>query len=299
MKRLFIALGVLALAALIAFLGVTGYMANQRAIRLNKALMEAEARIMDLEARNEMLQAEAKGSSQTARSESVPAAPAANAGSSSSSASSQAAAAQPVAAVPAGEMVRYAAFGGASNLMQLKGTSSVHDWQVQGRLIGGSAQFPAGFPSVPPAVALTNPIQAQVSVMVPVRSLTSVHADGRPYSTAMDDIMYGKLLVDQFNRLTFSLEALTFNKTAEGGSFIYDAVGQLAVAGKTNQIKLPVTVLSDGDKLRFDGTVGLKMTDFGITPPAPALAGVSIKTGDEVTVGFTWWARRSTPAAGK
>jgi hypothetical protein len=299
MKRLFIALGVLALAALIAFLGVTGYMASQRATRLNKALMEAEARIMDLETKNEMLQAEAKGSSQTARSESVPAAPAANAGSSSSSASSQAAAAQPGVAVPAGEMVRYAAFGGASNLMQLKGTSSVHDWQVQGRLIGGSAQFPAGFPSVPPADALTKPIPAQVSVMVPVRSLTSVHADGRPYSTAMDDIMYGKLLVNQFNRLTFSLDELVFKKAAESGGFIYDSVGQLAVAGKTNQIKMPVTVLKDGDRLRFDGTVGLKMTDFGITPPAPALAGVSIKTGDEVTVSFTWWARRAAPAAGK
>ena len=103
--------------------------------------------------------------------------------------------------------------------------------------------------------------------MVPVRSLTSVHADGRPYSTAMDDIMYGKLLVDKFNRLTFSLDELVFKKAADGGAFVYEAAGQLAVAGKTNRITMPVTVTAqDGDKLKFDGAVGLKMTDFGITP---------------------------------
>jgi len=38
--------------------------------------------------------------------------------------------------------------------------------------------------------------------------------------------------------------------------------------------------------------VKVKMTDFKITPPAPSLAGVSIETGDEVTLRFVWWVNR-------
>jgi hypothetical protein len=34
------------------------------------------------------------------------------------------------------------------------------------------------------------------------------------------------------------------------------------------------------------------MTDFKITPPSPSFGGVSIKTGDEVTLSFVWWVNR-------
>jgi hypothetical protein len=44
------------------------------------------------------------------------------------------------------------------------------------------------------------------------------------------------------------------------------------------------------DKCKFYtlAPVKLKMTDYGITPPNPNIAGVGIKTGDEISLTFDW-----------
>jgi hypothetical protein len=52
----------------------------------------------------------------------------------------------------------------------------------------------------------------------------------------------------------------------------------------------------EGNKLKFSGTNSLKMTDFGIKPPAPALALGLIKTGDDVKVSFEWVTGQSAAA---
>jgi hypothetical protein len=39
------------------------------------------------------------------------------------------------------------------------------------------------------------------------------------------------------------------------------------------------------------------MTDFGISPPSPSLPGVTIKTGDEVTLKFEWWVKPTQRAS--
>ena len=44
----------------------------------------------------------------------------------------------------------------------------------------------------------------------------------------------------------------------------------------------------DGGKLKVSGKTPLKMTDFGIKPPAPAVGLGLIKTGDEVKISFEW-----------
>ena len=83
---------------------------------------------------------------------------------------------------------------GLTNLVRIEGTSTVHDWQVEGHLIGGSAELGPGLPTRPGAQALPGVVDAKVSVFIPVRSLKSVEKNGSPYSDPMDEIMYGKLL---------------------------------------------------------------------------------------------------------
>ena len=185
--------------------------------------------------------------------------------------------------------MRYAAFSraGLTNLVRIEGTSTVHDWQVEGHLIGGSAEFGQGFPTQPGAQALPGPVEAKVSVFIPVRSLKSVEKDGRPYSDAMDEIMYGKLLEPTNKRITYTLTSLTLKEPPREVTdpFLYEATGNLCVAGVTNAITMPVSVLPDADGwIQFAGSVKVKMTDFKIEPPSPSLGGVSIKTGDEVTL---------------
>jgi hypothetical protein len=60
---------------------------------------------------------------------------------------------------------------------------------------------------------------------------------------------------------------------------------------------MPVTVLlpNPAGRMRFEGSVKVKMSDFKIAPPAPSLGGVSIKTGDDVTLRFVWWVNRANP----
>jgi hypothetical protein len=45
----------------------------------------------------------------------------------------------------------------------------------------------------------------------------------------------------------------------------------------------------EGNKLKVSGKTKLKMSQFGITPPAPKIALGLIKTGDEVSVEFNWF----------
>jgi hypothetical protein len=292
MKKALIVLGGLGILALVLYLGVMNHLSGQRADRLQRALMEAEARVLDLEAdiqiANDRITELARAGKPSPGTDGSSPAPATNA----------------APGVPAeaagGGLLRYAAAGGVglTNLVRIEGTSSVHDWQVEGHLLGGTAEFPPGFTKVSGTQPNRVPLEARANVFIPVRSLKSIHPDGRPYSDPMDEIMYGKLLAEEHKRLIFTLTslALTNSPRESGGPVEYEAKGSLLVAGQTNTVTLPVSMVpaSDG-KLQFTGSVKVKMTDFNITPPAPSAAGVVIRTGDEVTLRFSWWVK---PVAG-
>jgi len=294
MKRALGILGVIAVAALIVFLAVTRYLAQERAAKLDRALMDAQAQVIQLEADKEAVN---QRLAELMRAQPAPT-PAA-------SAAGRAPATAPAAAQPAtGSLVRYAAFSqaGLTNLVRIEGTSSVHDWQVQGRLLGGSVELGATLPLQPGTQASPGPVEAKASVFIPVRSLKSVEKDGRPYSDAMDEIMYGKLLEPANKRITYTLTSLTLKEPPRGASdpILCEATGNLSVAGVTKTITMPVSVLPDArGYIQFAGSVKAKMTDFKIEPPSPSLGGVSIKTGDEVTLRFVWWVKRvpSAPEA--
>jgi hypothetical protein len=175
--------------------------------------------------------------------------------------------------------------------VRIEGTSSIHDWQVEGSLIGGRLEAGAGFPSEPGQAVSPGKVDARVDVFIPVRSLKSVEKDGRPYSDSMDDIMYGKLLQPTYPRILYHLDELTLKAAPEkpGAPYAFDAKGQLVVAGVTNTIAMSVQVTVLGDrKLKINGNTAAKMTDFKIEPPAPKIALGLIKTGDEVKLSFEW-----------
>ena len=282
MRRALWIVGVIGLTALIAFLAITRHLALERAARLDRALMAAEARMIQMEA--DMEAAKQRPAALTQGSNASP----------PSGASSIAA---PAAAAGASPLVRYVAVSkpGLTNVVRIEGTSTVHDWQVEGHLVGGSAGLGSGVPTRPGETRPLGAMDAKVNVFIPVRSLKSVEKDGSPYSDPMDEIMYGKLLAEDNKRITYALTSLTLKETPRDATapYLYEATGNLTVAGVTNVITMPVTALPDAAGLtRFAGSVKVKMTDFKITPPSPSLGGVSIKTGDEVTLRFVWWVNR-------
>jgi hypothetical protein len=61
---------------------------------------------------------------------------------------------------------------------------------------------------------------------------------------------------------------------------------------------MPVTITRvDKDKIKVSGQTALKMTDFGIKPPAPAVALGFIKTEDGVKLALEWVTARGTAPA--
>jgi hypothetical protein len=172
----------------------------------------------------------------------------------------------------------------------MDGTSTIHDWTVQGTLIGGRAVVGPGFPLEPGQPVQPGKVEAKVETFIPLSSLKSVK-DGKPYSDAMDNIMYEKLGSPTHRRISFHLNELILKEPPKNAEspYVFESKGELVVAGVTNALTMPVEVtpLSEG-RVKFAGTTKLKMTDFNIEPPAPKLAMGAIKTGDEITIRFEW-----------
>jgi polyisoprenoid-binding protein YceI len=186
----------------------------------------------------------------------------------------------------AAETVRYTPVPNSSKL-RMDGTSTVHDWHADTDIIGGSMELEASFPdasgkSAPAAV------KPKVEVKIPVRSLKS--SGGK----RMDTVMQEHLKFEQHKVIEYRVLELV-PKAGAAGQF--DAKGTLTIAGVTKTNTMPVTIERvENTKLKVKGTAALKMTDFGVKPPAPEILGLPvIKTGDDVKLTFEWVTEPKAP----
>lgn len=164
----------------------------------------------------------------------------------------------------------------------IDGTSTVHDWTVEGGIIAGAMELDSKF-TADPTKAAPGKVGAKVDATIPVRSLKS----GK---SAMDSIMHGALKQPTQPKIEYRLTELTLKETPKSadGPFNFDSKGELAVAGVTNKVAFPVVMTRTGNTIKTSGTTSVKMTSFGIQPPAPAVALGLIKTGDDVKLTFEW-----------
>lgn len=185
-------------------------------------------------------------------------------------------------ATQAADLVRYTAQPQGSKVT-MDGTSSIHDWTVEGKIIGGYFEAaPAWETDKSLKSALTPAPQAQV--MIPIRTLKS----GKE---KMDEIMQEAMNAKTHSIIKFKLTEMKVKGEvpAAGTPVKFDTKGELAISGATKPCEMEITMerLEDG-KLKFSGAKLLKMSDFGIQAPNPNIAGVGITTGDEVTIKFDW-----------
>jgi len=208
----------------------------------------------------------------------TPASPATSTATATAPATPAAAPAAP-ATSPAG-VVRYDAQPTGSKT-KIEGTSTIHDWTMESAVIGGFLEADAKFPES----ALTDPAAAKpkAEVFMPVRSFKS-------YAKKMDEVMQEHMNEPKYKRIEYKLTELK-PKSAAGstGALQFEAVGVLTVAGTNKSITMPVTIEKKDGKLKVTGKMALKMTDYGVKPPAPTILGVpTIKTGDDITITFEW-----------
>ena len=186
-----------------------------------------------------------------------------------------------------GETVEYRGVYGSS--IKIEGTSTVHDWEVLCKVLLGSMKMEGAFPtdlSVGEVPALAS--LPELRIQMRVRSIKSGKSD-------MDRVMHAAMKDREHPTISFVLtEMVPSRKERKPGSpLLYDTKGDLTVAGRKKGVVMPVEVVGNGeDGLRITGRTRVKMTDFGIDPPAPRIALGAISTGDPVDITFEWIARR-------
>ncbi len=182
--------------------------------------------------------------------------------------------------------------------MRIEGTSTVADWQVEGTVIGGVLEVDTNFPIEPGQSAKPGTNEARADPFLVVRSLKSVDTTGHPFSDRMDELMYQLLRSRENPKISFHLTELVLKETAKmrEAPYLFEATGDLAIAGVTNQFTMPVNVLPlAGKKMKISGTLKVKMTDFGIDPPSMEMSSDVIRVGDEVKLSFDWMLAQRIP----
>jgi hypothetical protein len=177
--------------------------------------------------------------------------------------------------------------------IRIEGTSNIHDWQVEGTLIGGFIEVGGDFPVEPGKAVTPGKVDVKGEAFVTVRSLRSIKKDGTPYDDKMDEVMYEKFKEKELanKKVVYRLKELTLKEAAKSKDlpYVFESKGEMVAAGVTNQVSMPINVLPLGaNRLKITAMTTVKMTDFKIEPPAPAIALGMIKTGDEVKLFIEW-----------
>jgi polyisoprenoid-binding protein YceI len=171
----------------------------------------------------------------------------------------------------------------AGSKVKIDGTSTVHEWTVESSIIGGYLELDPAMVADPQKAA-PGKVKANVMVSIPARQLKSG-------TKAMDNVMHDALKAQQFPRIQYRLTELVLKETPKAANdpLRFDSKGELTVSGVTNKISMPVTMERvEPAKLKTSGSTSVKMTSFGIKPPAPKVALGLISTGDDVKISFEW-----------
>ncbi|HYS54368.1 MAG TPA: YceI family protein [Thermoanaerobaculia bacterium] len=174
-----------------------------------------------------------------------------------------------------------ARFVPASNsTVRITGTSTLHEWAMEGTTINGGIEIAPEIASDPTdANSWKSNEPLQVSVTIPVSTLKSDH-------DRMTNIMRDAMKAAKYPDIRYQLiEA----DPPEGRSdhFTIKTKGKLTISGVTRDIEMNVVATRDaGDRFTLAGEAPIRMTDFGITPPITMLG--ALKTGDQVKVAFRW-----------
>jgi hypothetical protein len=187
--------------------------------------------------------------------------------------------------------------------MRIDGTATGKSWACISRLIAGSFDAEPAWQSDPSLKSVTSlgPGKAppRCNVSIPIRSLKSQAPVG---PSIMDRRMQKEMKTDQSPKIEYQLTEMVIKGgvPASGSPVTFDTKGRLAISGVTNEVSFPITMEREGlDALRFKGTYPTKMTAFGIKPPEFELLGITLRTGDDVTLTWTWTVALPTGPASK
>jgi hypothetical protein len=176
---------------------------------------------------------------------------------------------------------------GGNCLLRIEGSSPMHEWQAESRMIEGYVDLDAdSLTAVPKAPMERIPVTAELRI--PVRSLKSVDASGKPMSGTMDEEIYRLLRETKNHEINYTVtltELVSKGGPAGHVPWKLDTKGNLAVAGVKREVSMSAELTVLDGELRFRTETKLKMTDFNIDPPVAKTVNGPLKLAyDEMTV---------------
>ena len=155
--------------------------------------------------------------------------------------------------------------------MKLSGTSTMHDWDMNGMFqVSGNFKVAEG----------SNKLQSVsgLNFVLPVENLKS---DKRK----LDETAYKALKTEQYKDIYFKMTSSTITEL-QSNRYKITAHGNLTIAGVTKPITMEVFWVVNADQtISCAGIQKLKMTDFKVEPPS--FLGF-MKTGDDISLDFVF-----------
>jgi polyisoprenoid-binding protein YceI len=152
----------------------------------------------------------------------------------------------------------------------IKGTSSLHDWEMDLKVINSAFHLQqqgttiAGFENV---------------------TFTCKAKDIKSESSLMDDKAYNALKADDYPEIKFSGISAT-GLVADGKKISGNLKGKLNLAGASQDVTIPFNgTFIDAKTINITASTDLTMSSFNITPPTAMLG--ALKTGDKISVSFS------------
>lgn len=169
---------------------------------------------------------------------------------------------------PVAPLLQAYSLNSANSKFIIKGTSSLHDWEMVSENCSGSIRMD------PNSEILTI---SDIQVKVLVKSLKS----GKKL---MDSKTYDALKENKFPAITYQYEKIGALKETAPNTYSVTLNGTLTIAGKSKKVPIDVIINKTNKSITIKGEKPLKMTDFGVEPPTALLG--TIKTGDDIIINF-------------
>jgi hypothetical protein len=187
---------------------------------------------------------------------------------------------------PAGKLTRFDAVPGSKIMVESQG--SIHNWKAEATLISGFVELAPGFLDTAEE-STTGPRPARAEVFIPVHNLKGVGENWEPYNEPRTGTMHKRLRADDYPKILFRLKELvrTAASRSTGVPYEFEATGELAIAGVTNRISMPIRVVPlPGARLKISGMAKIKQSDFNIIPKPKIV--FEYMDRDTVNIVFEW-----------
>ena len=161
---------------------------------------------------------------------------------------------------------QYKLAGGGS--MEIKGTSTLHDWEMKSSALSGQADFQ---------------IEGAELKGIPTLNFTMAAETLKSGKDAMDKNAYKSLKTSSNKNITFQLTRVT-SVTKSGSGYEVTAEGKLQIAGTTKTTTIKALCTVSGNTIKCKGEKTFKMSEYQVEPPSFMFG--SVKTGDEITALF-------------